>query len=72
MTYYMRCKKWTEEQSGDEWGERDKLKTKGHYWRWEAWIGDIQATGRTRELACKRLWETLVELGLAEEAGGLK
>ena len=59
MTYYMRCKKWAEEQH-DEFTAH-KI---GH---WVAWTWLYSADGRTRELACKRLWETLIELGVAEE-----
>jgi len=67
MTYYQRCKKWADSQPTDEWGERDRLEGEGHAGRWDMRIGGFGATGKTRELACKRLWETLVELGVAEE-----
>lgn len=72
MTYYMWCKKWAEDQpeTEGEWGhtrERDFLDTIGCPGRWTAEVDAERAVGRTREKACKRLWETLVELGLAEE-----
>lgn len=67
-TYYQRCKQWANAQPEDEWGITDQLCGEGHKGRWDMRIGDIGATGKTQKLACKRLWETLVELGVAKEA----
>ena len=58
MTYYQRCKKYDEDGFGTDYYEG----------AWDAWAEGAYVQGRTRELACKRLWETLVELGIAKES----
>jgi len=71
VTYYQKCKRYADSITAhfDAWKIQDSQPS-----LWKAiintwWMGAyISASGRTRESACRRLWETLVEdYGVKEE-----
>ncbi len=75
-TYYQRCKQWAEEHGfAFQCNLVIHPSFSGPIRHWEAWIAKekplfktlLQNRGDEEELACKHLWEMLVELHVAKD-----